>query len=907
MFIAIILGVNAQYKMQVWMNGSALDFPVSQVDSITFVKDTPDTPDVPNPGPNPNPSNGIGVFSVSASKQVTFSPGNLQYHPANYEWRFAENQYDYVGSANSNISATYNGWIDLFGWGTGNAPTKSITDYSDYQTFVDWGTNKIGDDAPNTWRTLSKDEWMYIFYNRPNAQSLFALGSVNGVNGTIILPDNWTTPAGVSFVASTTKGLYWDGSYYYNSKGNNFSHNTYTTEQWSKMEQAGAVFLPASGYRWGADVYEVGYLGYYWSSTEYDEGRAYCVYFDSNDLNPQGNHYRDLGFSVRLVKEIEAESGTPDTTSFPLISTVPEVIPMGYDGEVTIIFNPNEGNKGMQLATACYAHTGIITSASSSDFDWKNVVEGWRVNTSKTEMTREGDNWVLVISNIYEFYGCPADTEIKKLAFIFHDGPYGDREGKTAEGTDIFVVLEEVEEPESPSEGIGVFSVSASKQVAFSKGNLQYHPANNEWRFAPTQTDYIGSANSNISATYNGWLDLFGWGTGNAPTKSSTDCSDYQTFVDWGTNKIGADAPNTWRTLSSDEWVYIFYNRPNAQSLFALGSVNGVNGTIILPDNWTTPAGVSFVASTTKGLYWNGSYYRNGNEDNYSHNTYTSEQWSKMKQAGAVFLPASGSRWYTGVDDVGNFGGYWSSTEGGECGAYGDFFSYISLNPQVSNGRTLGYSVRLAKDVEGESAEPGTPPANTENGHEYVDLGLPSGLKWATCNVGANAPEEYGDYFAWGETTTKSTYNWSTYKYCNGSYNNLTKYNNSSSYGSVDNKTVLDKEDDAAAVNWGGKWRMPTKEEQNELYDSCNWTWTTQNGVNGYTVTGPNGKSIFLPAAGYRDDSCSLINVGRGYYWSSSLYTDYSYGAYGFGFGSDDVVVAGGSRSCGQPVRPVCQ
>ena len=454
----------------------------------------------------------------------------------------------------------------------------------------------------------------------------------------------------------------------------------------------------------------------------------------------------------------------------------------------------------------------------------------------------------------------------------------------------------------NPSNGIGVFSVSATKQVTFSPGNLQYHPANDEWRFAANQTDYMGEGNSNISATYDGWIDLFGWGTGNAPTKSSTDCSDYQTFVDWGTNKIGADAPNTWRTLSKDEWVYIFYNRPNAQSLFALGSVNGVNGTIILPDNWTTPAGVSFVASTTKGLYWNGSYYRNGNEDNYSHNTYTSEQWSKMEQAGAVFLPASGSRWYTGVDDVGNFGGYWSSTEGGECGAYGDFFSYISLNPQVSNGRTLGYSVRLVKDIA--TNDTTNTPTDPYNGHEYVDLGL--SVKWATCNVGANAPEEYGDYFAWGETQTKSTYDWTTYKWCNGSYDTQTKYCTNGSYGTVDNKTVLDKEDDAAAVNWGGAWRMPTDAELTELREQCTWTWTSKGSVNGYQVTGPNGNSIFLPAAGYRNDS-SLSSAGRGCYGSSSLYTDYPYGAYGFGFGSDDVVVAGGSRSCGQSVRPVCQ
>ena len=128
-------------------------------------------------------------------------------------------------------------------------------------------------------------------------------------------------------------------------------------------------------------------------------------------------------------------------TAMAQVTTVPAIIQKGYDGEITIIFNPNEGNKGMAGATKCYAHTGLITSASSNDGDWKNVVEGWRTNTSKTEMTKDGNNWKLVIPNIYTFYGVSNSTDIKKLAFVFHDGPSGSKEGKTAEGGDIFVNL----------------------------------------------------------------------------------------------------------------------------------------------------------------------------------------------------------------------------------------------------------------------------------------------------------------------------------------------------------------------------------------------------------------------------------------------------------------------------------
>lgn len=195
------------------------------------------------------------------------------------------------------------------------------------------------------------------------------------------------------------------------------------------------------------------------------------------------------------------------------------------------------------------------------------------------------------------------------------------------------------------------------------------------------------------------------------------------------------------------------------------------------------------------------------------------------------------------------------------------------------------------------------------NGHEYVDLGLPSGIKWATCNVGADNPEDYGDYYAWGETETKDTYNWSTYKWCKGSNTTMTKYCKSSSYGTVDNKTTLDPEDDVAHVKWGGDWRMPTKAEQDELRDTnnCTWTRTTQGGKNGYLVTSKkNGNSIFLPAAGYCYDS-GLDGAGSfGHYWSSSLYTTFSGSAYFLYFVPGGVDSNYNIRLYGYTVRPVC-
>ena len=191
------------------------------------------------------------------------------------------------------------------------------------------------------------------------------------------------------------------------------------------------------------------------------------------------------------------------------------------------------------------------------------------------------------------------------------------------------------------------------------------------------------------------------------------------------------------------------------------------------------------------------------------------------------------------------------------------------------------------------------------NGHVYVDLGL--SVKWATCNVGASSPEEYGDYYAWGETETKSTYDWASYDLADGYDDELKKYCTDSRYGTADNKTVLESSDDVAQVKWGGSWRMPTKAEQDELREKCTWTWTTQNWMKGYKVTSKsNGKSIFLPAAGYYYDY-SLNDGSCGYYWSSSLSTSYPNLAWDVYFDSSDVYRSDDDRRCcGRSVRPVC-
>lgn len=222
----------------------------------------------------------------------------------------------------------------------------------------------------------------------------------------------------------------------------------------------------------------------------------------------------------------------------------------------------------------------------------------------------------------------------------------------------------------------------------------------------------------------------------------------------------------------------------------------------------------------------------------------------------------------------------------------------------VSAGAQTPISVSISDDCSKNGVTKSLLPSGTENGYTWVNMGL--SVMWATINVGATNPEDYGNYYAWGEVTPKTDYSWSTYKYCKGSESTMTKYCTSSSYGTVDNKTTLEPADDAAHVNWGGSWRMPTDAEWTELRTQCTWTWATQNGVNGYRVTASNGNAIFLPAAGYRNFSNLYYAGSHGGFWSSSLSTSNSSNACSVVFYSSSVYGYYDTRYFGRSVRPVC-
>lgn len=163
------------------------------------------------------------------------------------------------------------------------------------------------------------------------------------------------------------------------------------------------------------------------------------------------------------------------------------------------------------------------------------------------------------------------------------------------------------------------------------------------------------------------------------------------------------------------------------------------------------------------------------------------------------------------------------------------------------------------------------------NGHEFVDLGLPSGTLWATQNMGANSPEDYGDYYAWGEIEPKTNFSWDNYSLCDGTISSLSRYNVDSNYGTVDGVTQLDIRDDAANQQWGGLWCIPTEAQAKELKNQCSWSLDVSRG--GYTVVGPNGNSIFMPMSGYVKGS-TTFSVGKtGYYWTSNVSVDFPYDA----------------------------
>ena len=459
------------------------------------------------------------------------------------------------------------------------------------------------------WRTLTASEWTYIFENRPSASDLYSTATVVGMPGVVVLPDAWQLPEGVVF----------------SPRASDYTTNTYDAAAWTKMEEAGALFLPAAGYRSGTTIGAVGEQAIYWSATSASANQASSVYFAASKLMTAYSAARSYGASVRLVSV-----------------------------------------KTLCAVTASINHPGM------------GVVNGLGSYTSGESVT------VTAQPNAgYEFVRWSDGETAAVRTFVIE------------QNTDFFAEFRATNLTEGAIDA--KFSVSRNKQVRFSKGNLQYQASTATWRFAENQYDAVGYDNQNISSTYTGWIDLFGWGTsgytGIMPYERSTDYEDYAypneykniayTNYDWGQyNAIsnGGNKAGLWRTLSSSEWSYLLNSRANAGELYSQATVNGVTGLILLPDEWVAPIGIFFLPAV----------------NDWTSNTYTASEWAQMEAAGAVFIPAAGYRYNYSVFDFGTYGYVWSASYFSNLASYLDFdSSHVFMN---NYNRDYGYSVRLAQD-----------------------------------------------------------------------------------------------------------------------------------------------------------------------------------------------------------------
>ena len=554
-------------------------------------------------------------FSVAADKQVLIASGNLQYTQSTKSWAFAEFQYDTLGTKNiktNGTTATLADKIDLFGWGTGNAPTKTSTTVTEYTTFTDWGTNTIGKDAANTWRTPGREEWIYLIQTRENATERYGYATVNGTKGIVLLPDDWTEVSGVAF---TTAGGMTNVDY---------TVNTYTLAQWAKMENAGAVFLPFTDSRYGVSMNNKE-MGVYWSST--GTGGGSQIYYLGAGLSGVGVNYISgpNGFAVRLVQDVASHTITLGTV----------------DG----------GTLSASAKTALPGEVITITAVPDEDYILKSVRVTKGAGSTASEVT------VTKINNTtYQFVMPNGDVTV----------------------TATFL-------PPCRYEAYPI-SVASDQRVLFSRANLQYID-NTTWQFAENQYDYIGLDNViSVGATkiLSTTIDLFGWSgeSSYAPwgVSISTNNDEYKgDFLDWGTNKIEGDR-DVWRTPTSDEWKYIFYNRENAKTLHFDATVVGVYGKVILPDAWENPTSLTFSTTTT--------------------NTVSAADWALMEAKGAVFLPACGFR--EGTDFYRTEEGYYHTANLREG------YTHITSGLEFYDGGYVGIgsynlyramSVRLVKNI----------------------------------------------------------------------------------------------------------------------------------------------------------------------------------------------------------------
>ena len=648
---------------------------------------------------------GNGLFTSDANgTTVRFAVGNLQYQASTATWRFAEHQYDFVGNAAGNNTAdggrpTESAWIDLFGWGTSGwaSGANHIQPYATYTTAsaympgndvnndltgayanADWGVyNPIsnGGNQAGLWRTPTGDEWVYIFNTRSastvggTANARYVAATVNNVKGIILFPDTYTHPSGVA----TPTGI--------NTRTTTFQTNTYSETAWQSMESAGCVFLPAAGHRSGTTVTL--------ASTPYVGQNAYGYYWSSTHLGIGGN-----GATAKYVL-FYANSG--NLVSLPTSSSASDYSTPRSEGlSVRLVRN--------STATAsCEPTFGTDVQTAEGSFTWIDGNTYTESNNTATYVIANGNH-------------CGADSTVT-LNLTITPAPVEAGDGSL----------------------VGGFTINGNgDRIQFSKGNLQYRASTNTWRFAVNQYDFVGTAtlgnvyeggtkssNTNISATYAGWIDLFGYATSgwNSGITGKTSYQPYSkstydnTYLgenltgayangDWGVyNAIsnGGNEAGQWRTLTHDELKYLLRYRTNALQKRSFGRVNGVEGLIILPDSWSLPSSCSFTPNVTS---------------NFTTNTYSIDQWNDMEISGAVFLPKTGSRGnfttssgtsYTTVITADFQSYYWTSSRK-NSNQYGWVLSFCTgtLNDSTVYSSNGGIAVRLVRPYQAPATACGT-------------------------------------------------------------------------------------------------------------------------------------------------------------------------------------------------------
>ena len=722
-----------------------------------------------------------------------------------------------------------------------------------YNGFTDNLTTLLPEDDAATanwgavWRTPTKEEWNELYNNTTCIWT-----TQNGVNGCLFIASN----------------------------GN-------------------SLFLPAAGRRDDSNLYYAGNRGYYWSSSHYqsfDGSYGWSFVFNSDEATV--NHYsRIRGQSVRavfggsIVYEIDA-------TAYP-----------EEGGEVY-------GDGDIQNGYEC-----TLTVTTNEGYVFVNWTENGEVVSTEATYYFMADRDRDLVANFAvsggNSYNIIANANPEEGGEVYGAGEYQD-------GAECMLTV-------ATNEGYTFVNWTENGEVISTEATYSFSVN----RDRDLVANFAVSGGNDHSYVDLGLPSGLLWATCNVGADSPEDYGDYFAW--------GETTPKD--TYDWCNYQYCIVGNSIALTKYCLFSSLGYNG---YWDDLSTLLPEDDAATANWGAGWHMPTKEEW-EELYNNTTciWTTKNGVKGRlftasNGNSIFLPAAGYRKYTNLYCSSSLGNYWSSSlrnneshlsymfmfgsvglgtkimersygqpvravyaiyeinatanpeQGGEVsgtGQYHDgaectltvttnegytFVNWTENGEVVSNDSTYSFTVNSNRDLV----------ANfTTNYHGYVDLGLPSGLLWATCNVGADTPEGYGDYFAWGETQPKNTYDWSNYQYCNGSSNtSLTKYCNDSSYGYegfTDSLTTLLPEDDAATANWGNGWRMPTEEEFQELRDNTTLTWTQQNGVSGRLFTAANGNSLFLPAAGHRDGS-GLYYGNMCHYWSSSLYTDAPYRAWGF-------------------------